>query len=370
MLYVPEIRSASAVWVNGRKIHSAGRVGTDRDEEIPRPKNGIYDLRADNGGGPLREAEIVVQVSSYDRFFGGIRNNFHIGADSVLLHWAVGRWASAASLAGAFLVIGLYHFMLWLFQRPRYTAYLVFAAHCAVGGVRFLIEKDSVVQYLASESLAAFINPVSTFLLTLHSLTGAALVLFVFEIRQGRAMLAFYSISFAALLAAQLFLPMPLRYVLGIFCLVPMTAFLVQAARALSARRFREHPWLWLYFVSFALYCVWAPFGNTRMDRYFFLPHIAPNIFITLVQLVTLSLDYAETKRREQELATKTDFYHRMSHDLLTPLTVVSTNIQVANMKSETDHERLADSQTEIMKMAAMISEALVEGRGEEGADR
>ncbi|MDR1471075.1 MAG: hypothetical protein LBS75_00990 [Synergistaceae bacterium] len=151
-IYVPEIRSASAVWVNDRKIHGAGRVGTDRDEEIPRPKNGIYDLRADNGCAPLSEMEIVVQVSSYDRFFGGIRNNFHIGADSMLLRWAVGRWASAASLAGAFLVIGLYHFMLWLFQRPRYSVYLMFAIHCAVEGVRFLIEKDSVVQYLADES--------------------------------------------------------------------------------------------------------------------------------------------------------------------------------------------------------------------------
>jgi hypothetical protein len=369
MLYVPEIRSASAVWMNGRKIHSAGRVGTGKSGEIPRPKNGIYDLRAHNGGWPPGEAEIVVQVSSYDRFFGGIRNNFHIGADSVLLPWAVGRWASAASLTGAFLVIGLYYFMLWLFQRPRYNAYLMFAIHCAVGSVRFLIEKDSVAQYLAGESLAALINPASTFLATLHSLTGVALVLLVFGVRLGRAMRAFYAVSFTALLAAQVFVPTPLRYWLGFFCLVPMTAFLVQTARALSARRFREHPWLWLYFVSLALYCVWAPFGNTRMDRYFFLPHIAPNIFITLVQLLTLSLDYAETKRRTEELAAKTDFYHRMSHDLLTPLTIVSTNIQVANMKPETDHERLADSQAEIMKMAGMINSALTEGREEGGAD-
>ena len=69
-LYVPEIRSAAAVWVGGEKVYEAGRVGTDKSGEIARPKNGILNL-------PHRgTVEIVVQVSSYGRFFGGIRNAF------------------------------------------------------------------------------------------------------------------------------------------------------------------------------------------------------------------------------------------------------------------------------------------------------
>jgi signal transduction histidine kinase len=105
------------------------------------------------------------------------------------------------------------------------------------------------------------------------------------------------------------------------------------------------------------------------MEPYFFLPHVVPNVFIMLVQLATLSQGYADSRHRAEELAAKTNFYHRMSHDLLTPLTIVSTNIQVANMKPETDHERLADSQAEIMEMAGMINRALTEDRDEGGAD-
>jgi signal transduction histidine kinase len=83
-----------------------------------------------------------------------------------------------------------------------------------------------------------------------------------------------------------------------------------------------------------------------------------------------LSREYYGARRRARELAAKTDFYHRMSHDLLTPLTVVSTNVQVANMKPETDHGRLVKSQAEIMKMAEMINRALDEGLGAEGKDK
>jgi signal transduction histidine kinase len=65
---------------------------------------------------------------------------------------------------------------------------------------------------------------------------------------------------------------------------------------------------------------------------------------------------------RAEELAAKTDFYHRMSHDMLTPLTRVSTNIQVAKMKPEKAAELLTEAQGDIMRMAGMINDALNEG--------
>jgi hypothetical protein len=39
---------------------------------------------------------------------------------------------------------------------------------------------------------------------------------------------------------------------------------------------------------------------------------------------------YADAKRETEKLAAKTDFYRRMSHQLRTPLTVISTGVQVA----------------------------------------
>ena len=64
-------------------------------------------------------------------------------------------------------------------------------------------------------------------------------------------------------------------------------------------------------------------------------------------------------KQQADEQSAKTDFYRRMSHEIRTPLTKISTNIQVANMQEETDHERLKKSQEEIMKIASIINDAL-----------
>jgi signal transduction histidine kinase len=60
-----------------------------------------------------------------------------------------------------------------------------------------------------------------------------------------------------------------------------------------------------------------------------------------------------------EELSRKTDFYRRMAHDLLTPLTKVSTCVQTAQRRPEEADDLLAASQNEIMKMADMVNEAL-----------
>jgi signal transduction histidine kinase len=56
-----------------------------------------------------------------------------------------------------------------------------------------------------------------------------------------------------------------------------------------------------------------------------------------------------------------------MSHDLLTPLTRVSTNVQTAQRRPELADELLGNSQADIMKMAEMINDALRDGKEGEG---
>ena len=96
--------------------------------------------------------------------------------------------------------------------------------------------------------------------------------------------------------------------------------------------------------------------------------HILSLFFLLGALIFTLMLGvigilYAvETRRAFEEAAEKNDFYHRMAHDILTPLTRVSTNIQVANMKPEKSPELLTEAQTDIMLMADMVNDAL---RGE-----
>jgi signal transduction histidine kinase len=91
--------------------------------------------------------------------------------------------------------------------------------------------------------------------------------------------------------------------------------------------------------------------------------------FVFTLMLGVIGIQYVGDMRRAfDDISAKTDFYRRMAHDLLTPLTRVSTNIQIADLKDDTDHERLEKSQDEIIRMAAMINDAL-NSAGESGVD-
>jgi signal transduction histidine kinase len=188
----------------------------------------------------------------------------------------------------------------------------------------------------------------------------------VFELKLGRA----GKIALTFLLAAPIVmmaLPAPMNR-FGLYLnAVPVLFTAVSAARALSAERVRDKPYLALLLAAVLCHSIWGVITNNPVRAYFFAPFTLSNTFVMLCQFMRLSRGYADARRKAKELAAKNDFYHRVAHDLLTPLTKVSTNVQVANMKPETDHERLAKSQAEIMKMAGMINRALAEGRDTEG---
>ncbi|GHU61429.1 hypothetical protein AGMMS49983_01130 [Clostridia bacterium] len=85
-------------------------------------------------------------------------------------------------------------------------------------------------------------------------------------------------------------------------------------------------------------------------------------LICVLMETAVRHVSEAEAARRKSEEAeAKNDFYYKMSHALLTPLTKVSTNVQIAKLKPEQTDELLTKSQAEIMKMADMINAALAE---------
>ncbi len=114
-----------------------------------------------------------------------------------------------------------------------------------------------------------------------------------------------------------------------------------------------------LYLIAITMYIIWYPVQKLAFDDQLFMVGIPSYLFLTLSQCVMLVVSYAEAKRREEELSAQTDFYRKMSHNMRTPLTVVSTNIQTARRRPQEAYALLEDSQAEIMKMASMIDTAL-----------
>jgi signal transduction histidine kinase len=86
--------------------------------------------------------------------------------------------------------------------------------------------------------------------------------------------------------------------------------------------------------------------------------------FVFTVMLGVIGVRYISDMRRKfDEISAKTAFYRRVSHDLLTPLTRVSTCVQSANARPGDADMLLTKAQSDIMEMAAMINDALRQGR-------
>ncbi|GHS99221.1 hypothetical protein AGMMS50276_22430 [Synergistales bacterium] len=364
MVYIPEITFAASVWINGSLVQRAGRVGRSRGDEMTAKMNNILNLPIRGGA-----AEIVVQASNFERLFvSGLRFNFLVGRGSVLSRVMLSRWAAVTGISGAFAVIALYHLMLWGFRRGRdEIIYMFFAAASLIAGIRVLMESNSFLIYAAPGGACHWMRAYVA-LLILHSIFVMLFTLAVFEVRLSRNMRAVYTAALSIVAAAQ-FLPPPTgyRFIYPFHLMLIITVML--AARTLSLERARNRPYLTLYLFSLVFFATWAPLANVLFESRFFIATLPGNVFLMLSQFAMLSQEYYHARRRARELTAKTDLYHRLSHDLLTPLTKVSTNVQVANTKPETDHERLTKSQAEIMKMAEMINRALAEDRNAEDRD-
>ena len=270
-----------------------------------------------------------------------------------------------AGVAGAFFIIGFYHLALFLYRRIAggNIVYLVFAACCILGGLRFFFDFDSIAQCFLRNSLNAHINFIYSVLTALHSIAIVFFALLVLEIKlMPRAKTAF-TVTLGIPLISILLLPAPFSLFMA-FLIIVFTLFMtcILAARSLSLERVRDRPYLGLYFLSLVYFLIWGTIANSIAQTYFFAAFVLSTTFMMLSQFVMLSQDYAEARIKARELTAKNDFYHRMSHDLLTPLTKISTNIQTARRRPREADALLVKSQDEIMKMADMIGDALEEG--------
>ena len=86
-----------------------------------------------------------------------------------------------------------------------------------------------------------------------------------------------------------------------------------------------------------------------------------------LLEKAVNQIGESETAKHEaEEKAAEADFYKKMSHQLLTPLTVVSTNIQTIRLRPDDTEKLISKSQDKIMEMSAMINAALSENAEDE----
>ena len=360
-LYIPEISTQSSVWGGGELLYRAGQPSITASESKVGMKNDYVTVSPEKG-----EVEIVIQVSNYEWFKAGLTQRVLAGARDVLQQSVFVRMMLLAAFTGALVIVGVFSFAMYLNNRKD-SVYLVFMLFCLVAATRFCWESNSFAQFLSRDGVGreAFHFYAKTFVLT--GILLGMLVQAAFKIPYGRALGAVYILCTAITVVLPGIIPYS-SFGRSWFLItyIPMALTVTTAFRG---RYWRENPYNALYLISVVLMITWSFFTKVMFDNLLFVPGVVTHVFVVLTQCVMLVMSYAETKRREEELTAQTDFYRKMSHNIRTPLTKISTNIQIANRHEQTDHERLEKSQDEIMRIADMIDAALESGelRGERG---
>jgi HD-GYP domain-containing protein (c-di-GMP phosphodiesterase class II) len=136
---VPNAYSATRVFVNGDEVAEIGRVDDRRDYYIP--SNGIALPRFYATGGSL---EIIMQVANFSTPEIGTWDSPIFGDATAILLKRQRDTTSTSFVAGALLIMGLYHLGLFL-MRKKDQASLLFGIICLLMMVRTLMMGERLI---------------------------------------------------------------------------------------------------------------------------------------------------------------------------------------------------------------------------------
>lgn len=346
LLYIPEIMSSSAVWLNGKEFYHAGKVGMSDLDTVTGVRNEL--LAAATPDGVL---ELVIQAANYHMNGSGIFYPILIGRDTVLTHCMFWQRTVAAAALGGILLIGVYHLFLYFFRR-RERLYLTFSLTCLAAVLRLGMESNALVQYFLPGGIGFLLSRVFLLLFTIHSLCICLFMVQAFSIQLGRCLRIFYILCFGLPMAGICVLPYA-QAVTGMFLV--MIPYGISIFLAFRSGNIGRDPYRLLYLFSMVTFVIYGPLTKTLFEGDMFLPGIVPNMFLILSQCVMLSRSYAQAheevervnanledlvKQRTAQLNSANEqlaasqsalreMISNISHDLKTPLTVLNNYLEL-----------------------------------------
>jgi signal transduction histidine kinase len=123
-LKVPELSTAYTLWVNGVLHAQNGTVSTIPDEGQAAYSPQLLYLHS-----PKDTLDLVMQVSNYHFYSGGVPQPIIIGSYPVLESLHESQLVYGAMLFGILLIIGLFHLAIYFF-RPKETYNLYYSLYC------------------------------------------------------------------------------------------------------------------------------------------------------------------------------------------------------------------------------------------------
>ncbi len=149
---VPDAYSSHRTFWNGVEIGSAGVVGNDADSSVP------FFVPIIATASPGSESEIVMHVANFFHRNGGAASPVSLGRAADLLAGRDRRRTVDSFLAGALLLMGLYHVGLF-FYRKKDKAALWFGLLCLIVTMRLLVTGERLlVEALPQPGFSVFLK--------------------------------------------------------------------------------------------------------------------------------------------------------------------------------------------------------------------
>lgn len=143
-LRMPNIGTAYRLYANGNLIAASGVPAADSAEAIPMTLPQTALLPAADAAGRIL---LVMHISNHDDRHGGIWQTIRLGRANLAETKLRNEYILAAFLCGAFILIGLHHFLMFARQRQD-KSHLAFALLCLLLALRALAEGNRLLLVL------------------------------------------------------------------------------------------------------------------------------------------------------------------------------------------------------------------------------
>ena len=366
MILLPQITSASIVWVNGVKVLEAGTISTDPPGEEHGAVNIFVPFSPVDG-----QVEIVIQAANFTWFSAGLRNSIEMGTPEHLIRDAVFRRVVLALFIGMLFAIFLYHILLFVYYRNEWV-YLAFAVFCFLTAVVFILETDGLLHLFWGRSVI-----LRDLLQIVVVLAGAAFNVFThlaLRIPIGKIRGFAYGVLFGIPVLTVIFLP---SYMID--SRIVFIAVLSAPILFVSILRYTtlKGNYKYLLLITTAVFFIGQPFNRLFFDEHTYYMFLAtPHLFVVLSHFLLLSVSFSEEKRAALETREinnmlarlnhlKSDFLANISHEIKTPLSVMDVYAQLTKKHIKMDRvsdgtmENLSTISAEAKRLAVLVEQLL-----------
>lgn len=127
---IPEVATAYKLYINGQLVRSVGTVGQGLAESKPQYLPQLVSFYTDR-----HDVEIIIQVSNFAHWKGGIKSSLQLGLDQAGYKLRDKQMSFDLFILGIIFIMAIYHFSLYVLRRKEKAAFY-FGIFCLLIGIR------------------------------------------------------------------------------------------------------------------------------------------------------------------------------------------------------------------------------------------